>query len=163
MIFQFCKCENCIKGFMIFKLILSFIVWALSLAIISNINTILNSDKEYFYYSLEQLDIIKHEHVIKVILILSSNLLLNIFDFFVIVCEIFDSCCPNKTVRQSLGYTYPTYHREVYTNNNNTNNNNNNNNNINNNNNNNNDAIVYREVRVAITTVVYRKNEVNNQ
>ncbi len=140
--------QKCHKRFYDFQINFIFYSLALSLAVISNINTILHSDKEYFYYSLEKLNIIKHEHIIQVILILSANLLLNILDFFIIVCEIFDSCCQKKTASQAIGYSYPTYHREVNTNTK--------------NNNNNNGAIIYGEVRVETTTTICRKNEINN-
>jgi hypothetical protein len=97
--------NQCIKGLMIFKLILSFIVWALSLAVISNINKILDSENIYSY-SFEKLNLIKKDHIINLILILSANLLLNILDFLVIICGIFDSCC-KKASGQSNSYNYP--------------------------------------------------------
>ena len=97
--------NQCIKGLMIFKLILSFIVWALSLAVISNINKILDSDN-INSYSFEKLDLIKKDHIINLILILSAILLLNILDFLVIICGIFDSCC-RKASGSSYSYNYP--------------------------------------------------------
>ena len=108
MIFQFCdNCENCSIVFVIFKLILSFIVWALSIAIISNINKILDLSDIYFHYALKKLDKIKHEHIIQLICILSANLLLNIFDFFVITCCVFSCCCQEKTYYSSTSNSYP--------------------------------------------------------
>ena len=121
MIFQFCNCENCIKGFLIFKLILSFIVWALSLAVISNTNKILDSNDRYFSNYIEQLKAIKHEHIIKVILILSSNLLLNIFDFLVIICGIFDNCCQEPVIHRGATSGIIHYGSKEISNNNNNN------------------------------------------
>ena len=95
--------KQCVKVLMIFKLILSFIVWTLSLALISNINKILNSD-DIYSYAFEKLDLIKKKHIINVILLLSANLLLNILDFFIIICGIFDSCCKKET----YSYNYPS-------------------------------------------------------
>ena len=63
---------------MIFKLIIVFISWALSLAIISDINKLLNSEVSNYIFGI--LHLIK-KGITKVILLLTEDVILNIIYF----------------------------------------------------------------------------------
>ena len=106
-IFQFAyKGEILIKCLMIFKLIFVFISWALSLAIISDINKLLNSEVSNYIFGI--LHLIK-KGITKVILLLTGDVILIIIDFL-FVFGIFELCCKTYSYSYSPSYT-PTQPR----------------------------------------------------